>query len=220
MSKNKTLEVKSRSAARTNNIQGRKEEWVPAVVYGPKQASTPVFIPEKFFVLNGTHTDNTIYTLEGDCLQGSKVMFHDIMKNPIGNKVLHADLYAPDMTKPVRVEVEFDFQGSPAGEKEEGGVMQVIRREIEIECPADAIPESISVDVSGLGIGDTLSIADVAVDEKFKVLSAPEWAVVTVSEVKAAPVEEASADEGAAPTEGTTEAKEAAPSGDSDKPAS
>ncbi len=184
MSQN-TIEVTNRTAMRTVNIKGRKEGFVPAIVYGPKQESTPLFIPNKFFVFNGTRNDdNTIYTLKG-ALDGTKVMIKKIAKNPLGSKVNHVDLYALDMTKSVRIEVEFNFQGEPEGVKENGGLLQILRRTIEMECPASDIPESITVDISNLKIGDTLKISDVTVDPKYAVISAPEYAVISVIEPKA-----------------------------------
>jgi large subunit ribosomal protein L25 len=215
MSKMTTIEIKGRNAKRAANVTGRKEGFVPAVVYGPKQASTSVFIPKQFFVFNGTNDDdNTIYTLKGDTLEGSQVMIKKIVKNPIGNKVLHVDLYAPDMTKAVRVEVEIDFQGEPEGVKE-GGLLQTIRRTIEIECPVSAIPESIPLDISEMKIGDTLKMGELKVDEKYKVISAPEYAVVSVTEAQAQEEEVV-----AAPAEGDAAAAapaEGAPAADAPK---
>lgn len=204
MSQITTIEVKNRTAERAANVQGRKEGFVPAVVYGPKQASTSLFVPAHFFVMNGTNDDdNTIYTLKGE-LEGSKVMIKKIIKNPMGSKVLHVDLYAPDMTKSVKVEVEIDFQGEPVGVKE-GGLLQIIRRTIEIECPVSAIPESIALDISGLEMGDSIKIAEINVDPKYKVISAPEYAVVSVTEPTKE--EETETDDAAvAPVEGAADA--------------
>lgn len=208
MSKNfTTIEVKPRLAKKSANTAGRKEELVPAVVYGPKQESTSVFIPNKFFVLSKAREGNTIYTLEGDVLSGSKVMIKKVLKNPIGNKILHVDLYAPDMTKSVRVEVDLDFQGEPVGVKE-GGVLQTIRRSIELECPVIDIPKSITVDISEMKIGDTLKIDDVAVSEKYKVMSAPEYAVITVAEATKEEETPAAAEGEAAPAAEATPASE------------
>lgn len=214
MSKNTTIEVTRRTAMRTANIKGRKEGFVPAVVYGPKQESTPLFIPNKFFVFNGTNDeDNTIYTLKGDALDGAQVMIKKITKNPIGSKITHVDLYAPDMTKSVRVEVELDFQGEPEALKE-GALLQTIRRTIEIECPVSDIPESIPVDISGLTIGDTLKMGDVKVSAKYTVMSAPEYAMISLTEAKVEeeePVVETAAEAASAAEGSTTTAPDAAP---------
>jgi len=213
MSQITTIDVKSRNANRAANVQGKKEGFIPGVVYGPKQASTPVFVPAHFFVMNGTNDDdNTIYTLKGEALEGSQVMIKQIVKNPIGNKVLHVDLYAPDMTKAVRVEVEIDFQGEPVAVKE-GGLLQTIRRTIEIECPVSDIPESIALDISEMQMGDTIKMGEIKVSEKYKVISAPEYAVVSVTEAAKAEEEPAADAAAAAPAEGA-----AAPAADAAKP--
>lgn len=203
-----TIEITSRTAMRALNVKGRKDGLVPAVVYGPKQEATSIFIPNKFFVFNGTNDDdNTIYTLKGDVLDGSQVMIKAITKNPMGNRINHVDLYAPDMTKSVRVEVELDFQGEPEALKE-GGLLQVVRRTIEIECPVSSIPENIAVDISGLAMGETLKMGDVKVDSKYTVMSAPEYAVISVTESKAGE-EEPETVVAAAPAEGEAAAADA-----------
>lgn len=211
MAKN-NIEFTDRNASRTGNIQGRKEEWVPAVVYGPKQESKNIFVRNKFFVMNGTKEDNTIYTLDGESnLKGTQVMIKSVQKNPTINQVLHVDFYAPNMLETVKVEVEFDFQGEPVG-IEEGGVIQTTRRSIEIECLPTEIPESIPVDISGLKINDSIKMGDIKVDEKFKVISAPEYAVISVVEMQAEEVDEpvaaAEGAEAAAPAEGDAPAAE------------
>lgn len=176
------IEVTLRSPSSANNTQGRKESWIPAVVYGPKQVSTSVFVSSRFFVFNGTKEDNTLYTLDGgENLNGMQVMIKNVQKSPVKNQILHVDFYAPDMTKKVRVEVELDFQGTPKG-MAEGGLIQTIRRVIEIECLPTEIPGSIPVDISHMEIGDTLKMGEVNVSEDFKVMSAPEWAIVSVTE--------------------------------------
>ena len=189
------LEAQSRTAKRTINIEGRKRKLIPAIIYGPKIESTPAFLSEGFFAISNAIAGSTIYTLKGDVLEGEPVMIKEIKKNPIGNKILHVDLYSPDMTGTMVVEVPLDFQGEPEGVKE-GGVMQEVRRSIELECPVTKIPESIPVDVSGLQIGDTLSMGDIKVPEEFKVISALEYAVVNVSEVKVESDPETPASEG------------------------
>lgn len=185
MSKIDTIEVTSRKPMRAGNVQARKNGLVPAVIYGPNQESTPVFMSERFFVFNGTNDeDNSIYTLKGDSFSGTKVMIKQISKNPMGNKILNVDLYAPDMKMPVRVEVELDFQGEPESLKEGEGLLQTLRRTIEIECPVSSIPESIAVDISALEMGETLKMGDIIVPSEYTVMSAPEYAVISVTESK------------------------------------
>lgn len=207
------LEAQSRTAKRTTNIEGRKRSLIPAIIYGPKIDSTPAFLSESFFAVSHAIAGSTIYTLKGDVLEGKPVMIKEIKRNPVKNQILHVDLYAPDMAGTMIVEVPLDFQGEPEGVKD-GGVMQEVRRSIELECPVTNIPESIPVDVSGLQIGDTLSMGDVKVPEEFKIISAPEYAVVNISEIKtAAETEEAEGDKTPA-AEGDTSADGGTAEGD------
>lgn len=207
-----TLEVFKRTAKRTNNIEGRKQDLIPAIIYGPKQESTPAFIPLNFFATTKAIAGSTIYTLKGEVLENKPVMIREMVKNPIGNKILHVDLYAPDMEGSMAVEVSLDFQGEPFGVTEEDGVIQEVRRTIELECPVTDIPESIVVDISEMKLHDTLQIGDIKVPEKYKVLSAPEYAVINITEVKALPVEDSETEEAAVSAEGAenTEGAEAA----------
>ena len=210
------LEVYDRTAKRTANIEGRKRSLIPAIIYGPKIDSTPTFLSEGFFAISNATAGSTIYTLKGKVLEGKPVMIKEIKRNPIGNKILHVDLYSPNMSGTMVVEVPLDFQGEPEGVKD-GGIMQEIRRTIELECPVANIPESISVDVSTLQIGDTLSVGDIKIPGKFKVISSPEYAVVNVSEIKtSAEVDtptEGEEGEGSPPTNAPIEEGDAAASG-------
>jgi len=182
----------NRLAKRASNVQGRKKGLIPAVIYGPKTESTPTFLEESFFAITKAFAGNKIYTLKGDVLDGKPVMIKEVKKDPVVGNILHVDLYALDMTATMTVEVPLDFQGEPEGVKE-GGVMQEVRRSIELECPASDIPKTIVVDVSGLNIGDTLSMGDIKVPSTYKVISSPEYAVVNISEIKTAAAEEAEA---------------------------
>lgn len=198
-----TLEVFKRTAKRTNNIEGRKQDLIPAIIYGPKLESTPAFIPLNFFETTKAIASSTIYTLKGEVLENKPVMIREMVKNPIGNKILHVDLYAPDMDGSMVVEVSLDFQGEPYGVTEEGGVIQEVRRTVELECPVTDIPESIAVDISEMKLHDTLQVADLKIPEKYKVISSPEYAVINITEVKALPVEDDETAE--ASPEGATE---------------
>ena len=182
------LETQPRTAKRTSNIEGRKQKLIPAIIYGPKIESTPAFLSEGFFAISNATAGSTIYTLKGEILEGKPVMIKEIKRNPIGNKILHVDLYSPDMSGTMIVEVPLEFVGEPVGVKE-GGVMQEVRRSIELECPVTNIPESIPVDVSALNIGDTLNMGQVVVPKEFKIISDPVYAVVNITEIRTATAE-------------------------------
>ena len=177
------LETQTRTAKRTTNSEGRKRNLIPAIIYGPIVESTTAFLNNSFFVTSKAIAGSTIYTLQGDVLDGKPAMIKEIKRSPVENKILHVDLYSPDMTGTMVVEVPFDFQGEPEGVKE-GGLIQEVRRSIELECPVSNIPKSIKVDISALKIGETLSMADITVPSEFKVMSAPEYAVLNITEIK------------------------------------
>jgi large subunit ribosomal protein L25 len=93
---------------------------------------------------------------------------------------VHIDFYAPDMNKPVRVSVQLRLEGKPVG-LAEGGVLEHILREVEIEVlPAD-IPEFMPIDVNGMGLGDALHVSDVVTQKGIKIISLPTLTIATVS---------------------------------------
>jgi large subunit ribosomal protein L25 len=117
------------------------------------------------------------------------------------------------MNKAVRVSIEVKMEGKPIG-LAEGGLLNVVNRQIEIEClPAD-IPDSFTVDVSNMGVGDAIHVSDMQIPEKFKLISPPDLTLVVVNlqeeEVVAAPTAVDAAAAGAAPAAGAAAAAPAA----------
>jgi len=98
--------------------------------------------------------------------------------------LLHADLQRVDMTKIIRLQVPVHVKGESAGVKNDGGVLDIVMREVEIEClPAD-IPDAIVIDVTNLGVNQAIRVSDLAKDSKVKFLSDAELTVVHVTTVK------------------------------------
>lgn len=216
------IKVEPRTAGKHFSRTLRKEKRIPAVVYGPRMKNTNVWVNEvELEKYNRQKFENAIFVFKSsskdlDSIQALKknVDFHPLTRRPV-----HLDFFAIDMTKAIRVEVEVIFQGKAAGIKE-GGVLSVARREIEVECLPTNIPESFIVDVTPLGLDDTLHVSDVAIPEGIKVITPANetlCSVAEVEEVKETPVEAVAAEGAEAPTaEG--EAKEAAaPAADKEK---
>lgn len=201
------IPVSSRTAGKHYSRQARTGGNVPAVIYGPKTEPINVLTDEvtlrKYM---GRKFESTIFSLksEDSSLNSMDVILRDIQVHPVSRRPLHVDFYAPDMTKPVRVNVEIRLTGKPAG-LAEGGVLEHLLRDIEVEVLPTNIPEEILADVSELGLGDVLHVSDLKLGEGVRVMSLPTLTIATV----AVPKEEAaSTTPAAAPAEAAPAAGE------------
>lgn len=193
---------------------------VPGVFYGPKQAqATALQLDEKEFA-------KKIAVLEGSALiqfesaapelASRMVLLREVQSHPVTGAVLHADFYEVDLTKKLEVEVALHFVGKPVG-VEEGGILQPIVREVTVMCLPTEIPAFIDVDVSALGIHDSIHVEELKVPAGIELVYDDNFTVVTVSpptveEVKVeAPVEGEAVEGAAAPAaEGAAPAAEGA----------
>jgi large subunit ribosomal protein L25 len=197
------ITVAPRETGKHNSRKSRVDGKVPAVVYGPKTKPVNVLADEIIVKkYHGRKFESVIFNLKSDdkSLNKVAVILRDIQVHPLTRRPLHVDFYAPDMNKPVRVSVQLRLEGKPAG-LSEGGVLEHILREVEIEVlPAD-IPEFLPIDVGVLGLGEALHVSDMVTPKGIKIISLPSLTVATVAipkEEAAAPVAAAAAEAGAA----------------------
>ena len=202
---NSTLEAQSRSAGNKNEARRvRRGGKIPAVVYGAGQDSLPVAVDPRQVtrILNSETGHNTIFDLT---LDGSKTkaMIVDWQYEPIKGKLLHIDVKRIAMDKKLAVMVPVELVGEPAGVKTQGGILEQMLREVEIECLPGDIPSHIDVDVSELVFGKVLRVADLPHSDKFKFLTDENQPVAHVTVVKEEVVAtpEAVAAEAATPAE-------------------
>ncbi|MGD0990498.1 MAG: 50S ribosomal protein L25 [Candidatus Sulfotelmatobacter sp.] len=200
------LEAQPREAGTKNDARRvRREGKIPAVVYGAGKDATPVTVDPRHVsrILRSDTGHNTIFDLamNGD---RTKAMIVDWQYEPIKGHLLHIDLQRIAMDKALRVSVPIMLQGVPAGVKTEGGILEQMLREVEIEClPAD-IPSHIDVDVSELTFGKVLRVSDLPHNEKIKFLTDENQPVAHVTSVKeevVATPDATAADAAAAPAE-------------------
>ena len=184
----------------------RRAGQIPAVVYGAYKDPISVAVnPREILKIVHSKTGyNTIFNLSIADGETTPVMVVDQQVDPIKGTLLHADLKRIDLTKRIRVNVPVHTTGEAQGVKVQGGLLEVITRAIEIECLPDEIPESFTVDVTELMIGQSKRASDVALSGSMKLVSAPEsviaHAVALRAEEVAAPAEGAAAPEAAAGT--------------------
>ena len=176
---------------------------IPAVVYGAYQDPVSVAVNPKELskIIRSSTGLNTIFTLAIAGGENTPVMVVDRQVDPIKGLLLHADLKRIDLTKRIRVTVPVVTAGEPAGVKVQGGLLEIISRSIEIECLPDEIPESFTVNVSELMIGQSKRASDVEVSGSMKLVSDPQTVIAHIVALRA--------EEVVAPVEGAVPAAEA-----------
>ncbi|MBU3571665.1 50S ribosomal protein L25/general stress protein Ctc [Priestia aryabhattai] len=163
----------------STNRKIRDEGNFPAVVYGNKTESTPIYLNSADFIKTIREAGrNGVLTLQVD-KQKYSVMLHDIQTDPLKNEIVHADFQVVDMKKEIDTEVSLSLVGEAKGTKE-GGVLQQSLYEISLKGLPQDIPSSIDVDVSDLGINDTITVGDIKVDKKLEITHDAEDTVASV----------------------------------------
>jgi len=202
----------NKNAARRVRVSGK----IPAVVYGAGKDAVAVTVDPKVItkILHSESGHNSIFDLNVEGAGVTKAMIVDWQHEPIKGKLLHIDLKRIAMDKAMRVSVPVQLVGTATGVKNQGGILEHVLREVEIECLPGDIPSHIDVDISGLELHGVLRIADLPHSGKIKFLGDEDATVAHVTIIKEEAAAEATE---AAPTEpevakkGKTEAAEAAP---------
>ena len=159
---------------------------MPAVVYGGSDGASAVAVDPKQLtkILSSKTGHNTIFNL-GVNGGSTPVMIIDWQYDPIKDTLLHVDLKRIDLAKRLIVKVPIVTQGDPKGVKLQGGIQDVVTREIEIECLPDDIPEQFVVNVSELMIGQSIRAADVPMQGSMKLLTVPDAVITHIISIKA-----------------------------------
>src|SRR4051812_42775901 len=194
---------RGKNEARRLRVSGK----MPAVVYGDKEGGRAIAVDPKTLskILRTELGANTLIQLKLDGGGDTRVLVKEYQIDPVTHQLLHADFYRVAMDKVIRVTVSVVPRGEPKGVKQQGGVLDIVHRQIEIEClPAD-IPQHIEVDVTEMMVGMNVRVRDVTANAKWKALSDPDMMLLhviipKVEEVAATP-EAAAAAAGAAPAE-------------------
>lgn len=161
----------------------RAKGLIPAIFYGPKSQTISLVIDSKELAkaLQTEAGENVLIDL--DIRKGAQsdrkvVMLKDIQIDPLQRKTLHTDFYEVTMDEMVIVEVPVHLMGKPEGTKM-GGILEQVRRVIQIQCFPGDIPKSIDIDVSPLKIGDSIHVQDIKV-ERAKIISDTNFTIATV----------------------------------------
>jgi len=192
-------ETFGKNEARRTRRGGR----VPAVLYGAVGADAsrearPIAVDPKALlrILHSESGANTLISLKLAGERDTRVLVKDYQLDPVTHQLLHADFYRIAMDRAIQVTIPVTVKGEPKGVKQQGGILEFIRREISIECLPGDIPENVEIDVSELMLHQGVRVRDLAVDPKWKPKSDSDMMLVHVILPKAE--EEAPAAEAAA----------------------
>jgi len=191
---------RGKNEARRLRVAGR----IPAVVYGAmRDGKTPDGVPvavdpkEVLRILHSESGANTLITLKLDGTE-SQVMVKEYQLDPTTHQLLHADFYQLAMDRAITVTVPISIKGEPRGVKQQGGMLDFVTREVQVQCLPKDIPEHIDIDVSELMLHQAVRLRDLPENPTWKALQEPDTMLVhivlpKVEEVPAAPEGEAAA---------------------------
>lgn len=191
-----TRKTKGNGPARVLRRQGR----VPAVLYGPKTEPAMLAIQMRDLdtILKRGGLGRSVFNLHIDGGTDSKsVMIKELQTHPVSRAYLHVDLYEVAMDRKIRVNVPVVTTGKSIG-VENGGMLQVIRRELEVFCLPNEIPDSITIDVTDLDIGDSVHVEDLPTTGGVEIPYDVNFTILTLSSPQRQVEEEVEGEEGEA----------------------
>ena len=181
-----TLEAQPRTPGTKNEARRvRKQGKVPGVVYGAGKQTLSVSVDPRQVsrILHSETGYNTVFDLTVDG-ERTKAMIVDWQYEPIKGALLHIDLKRIAMDQKLRVNVPIELVGEPAGVKQQGGILEQIVREVEVECLPGDIPNAVELNVSELVFGMVLRVSDLPKMDKIKYVSDPEQPVAHIISIK------------------------------------
>jgi large subunit ribosomal protein L25 len=168
---------RGKNAARRLRRQGQ----VPAVLYGGGKDSVPVSLSARQItqILHSATGHNTIFQIAvGPAREAA--MLVDWQFDPLRGNLLHTDLKRIDLTRTLRVTVPIVTAGDARGVKTQGGLLEIVTREVELECLPSNIPDQIVVNVIELGLGEAIRAKDLAASDAYQVTTDPDRVLVHV----------------------------------------
>ncbi len=177
--KQKTLVLKAEKrdhSGTSASVALRKNGRLPVIIYGHKEEPVAVSLDTHNFV-EGLHHGHRLMDIQIGSKK-HKVLVKDLQYDYLGRDVIHADLVRVDVTERVQLEVPIELKGIAEGTKE-GGIIEEQANTVEVECLVTEIPESLTVNIKELNIGDSLHARDVELPENITLVSDPDMLIVT-----------------------------------------
>lgn len=180
------LRVKMRTGAgRGASRRLRREEVVPAILYGPKTAPVPLAVPAMGLLklLREMGQESKLIRLiigDGEGQQIRQALIREVQTHPVRRRFLHVDFYEVPLDQLIVVEVPVELDGESIGEKK-GGVLDLIRRTLSVRCLPGEIPDRIHIDISKMDLGSSIHVADLVGRVPFELVDERNFAVVAVA---------------------------------------
>lgn len=182
-----TRSTKGKNEARRLRASGK----IPATLYGAQKAGDPP-APESVAVdpkplmriLHSASGLNTLISLKLEGGNDARVLVKNVQLDPITHHPLHADFFRVNMDRKIQVTVPIHLTGEARGVKQDGGILDFVHREIDVEVLPANIPDSITIDVTNLGIGDAVHVRDLAANAAWSPISDPDLMIVHVVVIK------------------------------------
>jgi large subunit ribosomal protein L25 len=174
--------TRGKNEARRVRVSGR----IPAIIYGAFKDPVAVSVNPKDIlrIIRSKTGHNSIFDVEVPGAEKTPVIVADEQYHPVKGTLLHIDLKRIDLTRKLRVSIPVHTKGDPRGVKQQGGVLDLVTKAIEIECIPDDIPDEYIVDVSELMIGNAIRVKELAVKEGTRVFTSPEVVIAHVVGIK------------------------------------
>jgi large subunit ribosomal protein L25 len=160
----------------------RQQGFIPAVLYGEGKETTPLVLNKKDIIqiMKLESKENTIFKVTYDS-EKVDAMIKELQVDPTTDELIHADLIRISMDKPIRVAVPVVHHGEPIGVKTEGGFIDFVTREVEVECLPRDIPESIDIEIGDLHVHQSFKVENMTLPKGVRMISDPGTVVVLVS---------------------------------------
>lgn len=195
-----TIEVNERAETGKNaNRRLRASGFIPAVVYGGGKDSVSIQVQKQVIhdLLRQEGGEHAVFLLKLAGTDRSRhTMVRDVAIDAVSRQIIHIDFQRVLMTEKVKVMVSIELLGTPEGVKNEGGVMDFISRDVEIESLPGDLPAKLTLDVSALNIGDHLEAKDLEIPEKVELMEEPGRVIVSVAHSRVSDVVEEAEAEG------------------------
>jgi large subunit ribosomal protein L25 len=207
---NGKLQAEKRETTSRGDLRSmRREGKVPCVVYGKGDESTPITVKAKDVEALLRSNPHAVLQLEVPGIGMTNVMLTEVQRDALSREVLHIDFRKINMNESIKAPVRIEVTGKAAGEQE-GGMMQLILHELEVECLPKNLPEVIVIDVDSLQVGDNMTVGDIRLPEGVRAAMDPDTVILAVL----APQKERTEDEVEAMDDASEEAANQAKTGE------
>lgn len=184
---NQEIKLKADKRTETGSVAARRlrrQGWLPGVVKWKSGESTDLKMDRHLFevMLQGHMSEHLMVNLAiGEDKEPRRVLLREVQHDIIDGRVIHVDFGEVSMTEKMHVEIPLTLRGEPEGVKNQGGVLEQQLFNLEVACLPDDLRENFEIDVSALNIGDTVTVEEMTLGDKYDVLTALDVVVATVS---------------------------------------